>query len=76
MQSTRPELGIEGLKNLIIIIPPLDAQQCIAEYLDNRCAKVDEIIRTKKEQLSAIKKHRASIIYEYVTGKKRVTEVK
>lgn len=44
-------------------------------YLDDRCTKTDAILKTKIAQLEVVKKHKASIIYEYVTGKKRVTEV-
>lgn len=75
MQSTRPELGIEGLKNLIVVVPPLEEQNDIAKYLDQRCREIDEVFSIKNEQLSAMKKHRDSIIFEYVTGKKRVKEV-
>ena len=75
MQSTRPELGIEGMRDLIVVVPPLNTQEHIAEYLDERCAKTEAILQTKKTQLEVMKKHKASIIYEYVTGKKRVTEV-
>ena len=75
MQSTRPELGIEGMRDLVVVVPPLTTQERIAEYLDERCAKTDEILQAKKAQLDIMRKHKASIIYEYVTGKKRVTEV-
>ena len=75
MQSTRPELGIEGMRDLVVVVPPLNIQQNIAAYLDERCAKADAILQAKKAQLEVMKKHKASIIYEYVTGKKRVTEV-
>ena len=75
MQSTRPELGIEGLKNLIVVVPPKEEQDDIAHYLDQRCREIDEIFSVKNEQLLAMKKHRDSIVFEYVTGKKRVKEV-
>jgi type I restriction enzyme S subunit len=75
MQSTRPELGIEGMRDLVVVVPPLNTQQRIADYLDDRCTKTDAILKTKIAQLEVVKKHKASIIYEYVTGKKRVTEV-
>lgn len=75
MQSTCPELGIEGMRDLVVVVPPLNTQQRIADYLDDRCTKTDAILKTKIAQLEVVKKHKASIIYEYVTGKKRVTEV-
>ncbi len=75
MQSTRPELGIEGLKNLIVVVPPKEEQDDIAQYLNQRCKEIDEVISIKSEQLLTMKKHRDSIVFEYVTGKKRVKEV-
>ncbi len=75
MQSTRPELGIEGLKNLMVVVPPLDVQKDIAQYLDERCEKIDAVIESKQTQLDVITSHKSSLIYEYVTGKKRVKEV-
>lgn len=76
MQSTRPELGIEGLKNLILTVPLFDIQQHIARFLDDHCAKIDRVLHEKCKQLSVIKQHKKSLIYEYVTGKKRVKEVR
>ena len=62
MQSTRPELGIEGLKNLILTVPPFDIQQHIARFLDDHCAKIDRVLHEKGKQLSVIKQHKKSLI--------------
>jgi len=75
MQSTRPELGIDGLKNLTVIVPSIEEQNEIVQYLDKHCQQIDEVLYIKNEQLSSIKKHRDSIVFEYITGKKRVKEV-
>lgn len=75
MQSTRPELGIEGLKNLIVTVPPLDIQRKIASYLSDLCSKINNIIDSKNRQLEKMRNYKQSLIYEYVTGKKRVKEV-
>lgn len=74
MQSTRPELGIDGLKNMVVVVPTISEQQAISQYLDKHCAAVDEIIKAKNEQLSVINTQKMALIYEYVTGKKRVKE--
>lgn len=50
-------------------------QEEIARYLDEHCEKIENIIVGKQEQLSTIQQHKKSLIYEYVTGKKRVKEV-
>lgn len=75
MQSTRPELGIEGLKNLFVVVPPLKEQLLISDYLDAKCHDIDAILVAKQKQLQAIINHKTSLIFEYVTGKKRVKEV-
>lgn len=75
MQSTRPELGIEGLKNLYVMVPPLKEQQKIASYLDDRVEEVNHILKDKQKQLEKITAYKSSVIFEYVTGKKRVKEV-
>lgn len=75
MQSTRPELGIEGLKNLVVIVPPFEQQIAIADYLDTKCREIDAILAKKNQQLSLIKCNKNSLIYEYITGKKRVKGV-
>ena len=50
-------------------------QKQIAQYLDERCEKIEGLIRGKQKQLKTIIQHKKSLIYEYVTGKKRVKEV-
>lgn len=52
----------------------LKEQSEISDYLDNECAKIGRIITEKKKQLETIQQHKKSLIYEYVTGKKRVKE--
>lgn len=60
------------LRQLRIINPPLNEQNEIANYLDRRCGLIDEIIQEKENILCALKKYKSSIIYESVTGKRKV----
>lgn len=69
MQSTRPELGIDGLKNLIVTLPPLEIQKNISSYLDCHCGDIDLIIKSNEKIETALKEYRQSIIFEAVTGK-------
>lgn len=66
------DLPSEALNNTIILLPPLDEQQEIADYLDNRCAEIEQIIADKKLQIETLDGYKKSLIYEYVTGKKGV----
>ncbi|WP_288562405.1 restriction endonuclease subunit S [uncultured Streptococcus sp.] len=61
-----------NLKNIIIPIIPLEEQYGILEYLDKQCSNVDALIKVKQEQIENINKQRQTLIYDYVTGKRRV----
>ena len=60
------------LKEIVYLLPPIQEQKEIANYLDNKCAEIDDIIKSKKEQVEIIEEYKKSLIYEYVTGKKEV----
>lgn len=64
--------GWQNMKNILISVPPLDEQQRIADYLDSKCAEIDNIITEKKQQIETIEEYKKSLIFEYVTGKKEV----
>ena len=70
-----PHLPQGDLRKIVVPIPPMGEQIAISDYLDERCAIVDPLIEEKEKQLETMKQHKKSLIYEYVTGKKRVTEV-
>ena len=61
-----------NLKNIIIPIIPLEEQYGILEYLDKHASNVDALIKVKQEQIDNINKQRQTLIYDYVTGKRRV----
>lgn len=69
---TRASLSQNLLKNLPTLIPPLSEQQAIASYLDEKTSQIDSHIAIKQEKITELKDYKKSIIYEYVTGKKKV----
>lgn len=72
IQSTIQNIGASKYSMLDITAPSLDEQKQIADYLDEECAKIDEIIALRNEQINQLKDYKKSLIYEYVTGKKEV----
>lgn len=68
----QPNISQNKIRNEYIFIPPLDEQQEIADYLDNKCAEIEQIIADKKTQIETLDGYKKSLIYEYVTGKKEV----
>ena len=72
VQSAQPNLSMEDLGNFTIIVPNTTEQQQIADYLDRKCAEIDELVAVKQQKIETLKEYKKSLIYEYVTGKKEV----
>ena len=73
--STALGIAASKLGQLKMVLPPIDEQKAIAERLDCDCTTIDAIIVEKRKQLETAQQYKKSLIYEYVTGKKRVTVV-
>lgn len=73
-KSTRPELSIDEIRSIRIILPDTKKEQTdIVEYLNNKCSEVDNAVIEKKSQMNILTEYKKSLIYEYVTGKKEVS---
>lgn len=53
-----------------IPVPPLFEQRAIADYLDEKCAKIDAIVANINQQIEKYKLLRRALINEVVTGQK------
>lgn len=71
-KNLRHSLTEDQLGAIKQLVPPLNEQQEIADYLDNKCAEIEQIIADKKSQIETLDGYKKSLIYEYVTGKKEV----
>lgn len=71
-KNTIVNLHLEKIENFRIPLPPLAEQQQIANYLDKKCTEINSAISDKQKQIETMEKLKKSLIYEYVTGKKRV----
>ena len=71
-EGVRKILNYSELKKNKVILPPISEQQAIADYLDDKCTKIDAVIADKHAQLETLAAYKKSLIYEYVTGKKSV----
>ncbi len=58
--------------SIYVVCPPKNEQKYIADYLDNKCVKIDEIITNKNFLINKLTEYKKSLIYEVVTGKKEV----
>lgn len=62
------------INNTIMVMPPIKEQEEIAEYLDEQCKEIDSIIEAKNLLVQELELYKKSLIYEYVTGKRRVVD--
>lgn len=68
-----PIVNNQYLSTLNIPFPSaLTEQQKIADYLNEKTKQVDDIIKIKEAQLSNLTKQRKSLIYDVVTGKRKI----
>lgn len=68
----RWRLPIEQQNNFVLPLPPINEQKEIAAHLDTKINQIDSLIELKQQKITELKEYKKSIIYEYVTGKKRV----
>lgn len=69
---TRASLGQSLLKSMPVLLPPLEEQKEIADYLDTKCAEIDGLIAKKDQLAKELESYKKSLIYEVVTGKREV----
>lgn len=53
-------------------VPSLEEQRKIVEMLNQKCASINEIIDEKQKLIDDLESYKKSLIFEVVTGKKRV----
>lgn len=66
-KNLRHSFTEEQLGQLKVPMPPLSEQQAIADYLDETCSQIDEIIAEAKASIDEYENLRQSIIYEILT---------
>ena len=69
---TRASRGPSLLKSMPVLLPPLEEQKEIADYLDTKYAEIDGLIAKKDQLVKELESYKKSLIYEVVTGKREV----
>lgn len=66
-QSTVPSVRLPMLSNFTVCLPSPFEQQKIANYLDNVCGEMDELITLQEQMIEELKAYKQSVIIESVT---------
>lgn len=59
-------------KNIRLCLPPIEEQREIADYIDDKTAKIEATIKRREDTIAKLQEYKKSLIYEVVTGKKEV----
>lgn len=66
------DLSPEGFSNTLVLLPSIEEQNEILDYILQKEMEIDSLIADKKRQRGILTEYKKSLIYEYVTGKKEV----
>ena len=57
----------QEMKNIYVVVPNLKEQQSIANFLDEKCSEIDELISLQEKMIDELKSYKQSVITEAVT---------
>lgn len=55
------------MKSIDIPLPPIDEQKAIANFLNDKCSKIDSLISNQEKQIEKLKEYRQALITKAVT---------
>jgi len=64
---TRFALGQDALCNALFLVPPLDEQQTIANFLDRETGRIDALVKKKERLIGLLQEQRTALISHTVT---------
>jgi len=67
-----PMISQKQIGICLICIPPRKEQQAIADHLDQETQRLDQLKANLNQQINVLSDYKKSLIYECVTGKKRL----
>ena len=71
--TTLGALYKDDVKSLQIVLPPIDEQLLLAQFIDKELDKVDSVISNCNRQISLLQERKQIIINDVVTGKVKVS---
>ena len=71
--TTLGALYKDDVKSLQIVLPPIDEQLLLAQFIDKESDKVDSVISNCNRQISLLQERKQIIINDVVTGKVKVS---
>lgn len=73
MSTAQESITRITMNSLPISLPPLEEQQEIVAYLDERCKRLDRLVEAIDRKIELLGSLKKSLIEEVVTGQRRIT---
>ena len=70
--AAQPGLSVNVIQNIRTVLPPDSEQVQIAAYLERKCAQMESLMEEKRHLIFDLEAYKRSLIYEVVTGKRKV----
>jgi len=67
--GNREGLSSDNIKNFKFVLPPLQEQQQIVDYINKKTSKIDKLVDIESKRIILLKEYRQSLISDVVTGK-------
>ena len=71
-QGVRQTISFNHIKDEYLVVPSVQEQQQIVDYLDEQTQLIDNTISIEENRIELLKEYRQSLISEVVTGKRKV----
>ena len=66
------DLNPNALKSIPFLLPPVDEQQAIVAYIEEKCQKIDTLITELQAEIDYLKEYKQRLIADVVTGQVNV----
>ena len=70
--SAQPKLNKDDIRELKIVLPPINEQRQIVEFINIESVKFESVIKIQLNQIERLNEYKSALIYSAVTGKIKV----
>jgi type I restriction enzyme S subunit len=72
--GTKQGLSLDDVKNYVVLLPPLDEQDRLVEWIERETATLSEGVKKTKRDIELLREYRTRLVADVVTGKLDVRE--
>ena len=68
----RQSMSYKDVANLLVCIPPIEEQNAIVAYIEEKCQKIDTLVSELQAEIYNMKEYKQRLIADCVTGRIKV----